>query len=188
MDINIIDTKLDDILIIKNDSFKDERGFFLEVYRKDIFKNIGLDVEFVQLNHSGSVKNVTRGLHFQWDPQMGKLMRVTKGEVFLVAVDIRINSKTLGKSYTRVVKDSERIQIWAPAGFARGFSVISEYAEIQYLCTGVYNQHNESGILWNDSDLSIDWPTKEPILSEKDKNAITFKEWLKRDESKRFKK
>ena len=187
MEISIQKTELDDVIIVRPEVFQDERGFFTEVFRKDQFIDMGLPGEFVQLNHSGSVQNVTRGLHFQWDPPMGKLMRVTRGTAFLVAVDIRKGSQTLGKWVGFEVSEENRLQVWAPAGFARGFCVLSDYAEIQYLCTGVYNSKGESGILWNDPEIGIEWPVREPILSEKDMSAQTLAQWLESENSHHFK-
>ena len=109
---------------------------------------------------------------------MGKLLRVTVGSAFLVAVDIRKGSPTLGKWFGMEVSAENKLQIWAPAGFARGFCVLSEFAELQYKCTGIYSNKAESGILWNDPAIGIEWPTKEPILSDKDKNAQTLQQWL----------
>jgi dTDP-4-dehydrorhamnose 3,5-epimerase len=186
MGFTIEKTIIDDVIIVKPQINRDERGFFSEIYRQDQFKNLGLPDHFVQLNHSGSVKGVTRGLHFQWDPPMGKLMRVTVGIAFLVAVDVRKGSPTLGKWFGIEVSNSSGIQIWAPAGFARGFCVLSDYAEIQYLTTGVYNSKAESGIRWNDPTIGIKWPLMDPILSSKDQSAQTLKEWLNRPESDYF--
>ena len=186
MKISIRETEVEDLIIVRPEVFKDNRGFFTEVYRRDQFEDIGLPGEFVQFNHSGSVNNVTRGLHFQWDPPMGKLMRVTRGCAFLVAVDIRKGSPTLGKWLGFEVSEENRLQVWAPAGFARGFCVLSDYAEIQYLCTGVYNSKGESGILWNDPKIGIDWPVKDPILSEKDMKAQTLAQWLESTTSNHF--
>ena len=186
MEISIKKTEIDDVIIVKPEVFQDERGFFTEVFRKDQFADMGLPGNFAQLNHSGSVKNVTRGLHFQWDPPMGKLMRVTRGTAFLVAVDIRKGSPTLGKWVGFEISDENKYQVWAPAGFARGFCVLSDYAELQYLCTGVYSSDGESGILWNDPEIGIEWPVKEPILSEKDKNAQPLSQWLESDNSNNF--
>lgn len=180
-------TDIDGVVIVSPEFFKDQRGFFSEVYRADQFGTAGLPRQFVQLNHSGSVKNVVRGLHFQWDPPMGKLMRVIRGAAFLVAVDIRKGSPTLGKSYGRVLAESDQKLIWAPAGFARGFAVVSEFAEIEYLTTGVYNSTAESAILWNDPQIGIDWPVSEPILSDKDRVAQPLSGWLQRPESDNFK-
>jgi len=186
MDIEIQKTNIEDVLILKPEIFSDNRGFFTEVYKKDLFEKLELPHEFVQFNHSGSVKNVLRGLHFQWEPPMGKLMRVTKGNAYLVAVDIRKDSPTLAEWYGQELSEDNRFQIWAPAGFARGFCVLSDFAEIQYLCTGVYNSECESGFYWNDPDIGIDWPVKNPIISEKDKNAQTLSEWLSKNESNNF--
>ena len=186
MELTIERTPIDDVVVVKPQAFEDERGFFSEIYRRDQFENLGLPGIFVQLNHSGSVKGVTRGLHFQWEPPMGKLMRVTQGAAFLVAVDIRKGSPTLGNWFGAEVSKENRIQIWAPAGFARGFCVLSEYAEIQYLCTGIYNNKGESGISWNDPEVGVEWPVKDPILSQKDQSAQTLAEWLKKPESDHF--
>ena len=183
-----IDKKtLNGLIVLTPEIFQDDRGFFTEVYRTDKFKEMGIDEKFVQDNHSGSTRGILRGLHFQWEPPMGKLMRVTYGEAFLVAIDIRKNSPTLGQWYGEIVSVENRRQIWAPAGFARGFYVLSNYAEIQYKCTGIYNPNAESGILWNDPEMGIEWPNKSPILSGKDKNAQTLSDWLKKEESNNFK-
>src|SRR3989344_3069020 len=180
-------TDIEELYIFTPDAFVDERGFFMETYRKDKFQEFGIDAEFVQDNHSRSAKNVLRGLHFQWEPPMGKLMRVTKGSAFLVAVDIRKNSKTLGKWFGLEVSAENRKEVFAPAGFARGFCVLSDFAELQYKCTGVYTStKEESGILWNDPKIGIEWPVKDPILSEKDKVAQTLDQWLARPESDHF--
>jgi dTDP-4-dehydrorhamnose 3,5-epimerase len=186
MEFTVEKTKLRDLLIITPEMFKDERGFFTETYRKDKFTSFGLDLEFVQDNHSRSAKNVVRGLHFQWEPPMGKLMRVTQGAAFLVAVDIRMGSPTLGQWVGVEASVENRKQVYAPAGFARGFCVLSEFAEIQYKCTGIYSNKAESGILWNDPAIGIDWPVKEPILSTKDEAAQTLSQWLQKDESRNF--
>src|SRR5438309_10086911 len=144
---------LEDVVVIVPQAHRDERGFFMEVYRADQFKELGLPTNFVQDNHSCSRKGVVRGLHFQWEPPMGKLMRVTRGTAFLVAVDIRKGSPTLGKWFGLEVSAESRKQIWAPAGFARGFCVLSDYAEIQYTCTGIYSNKGESGIRWDDPEI-----------------------------------
>ncbi|MBN2137403.1 MAG: dTDP-4-dehydrorhamnose 3,5-epimerase [Sedimentisphaerales bacterium] len=181
-------TSIDGVVVVKPEVFEDERGFFMEVFRKDQFEQLGLPGEFVQLNHSASKKNVVRGLHFQWDPPMGKLMRVTVGQAFLVAVDIRKDSPTLGRWFGIEASEKNKIQLYAPPCFARGFAVLSDYAEIQYMCTGIYGgPKGESGVLWNDPQIGIDWPVKDPVLSDKDKNAQTLAEWLERPESENFK-
>jgi dTDP-4-dehydrorhamnose 3,5-epimerase len=186
MDINVEATYLADVLVLVPDVFRDTRGFFMETYREDRFHAMGLRDRFVQDNHSRSVKGVVRGLHFQWDPPMGKLMRVTLGEAFLVAVDIRKGSPNVGRWVGVLASAENRREVWAPAGFARGFCVTSDFAEIQYKCTGLYNSGGESGILWDDPQISIDWPVKEPLLSEKDRRAQTLEEWLRRPESAHF--
>lgn len=187
MEFNVEKTAIRDLLIITPEIFKDDRGFFTETYRKDKFTELGLNMEFVQDNHSKSAKGVLRGLHFQWEPPMGKLMRVTQGSAFLVAVDIRIGSPTLGKWMGVEASVENRKMVYAPAGFARGFCVLSESAEIQYKCTGVYTSTKaESGILWNDPALGIEWPVTNPTLSAKDTAAQTFAQWLECPEAKFF--
>jgi dTDP-4-dehydrorhamnose 3,5-epimerase len=180
MDIKIESRALGDVAVLVPDIFQDSRGFFMETFREDQFKAMGLPYHFVQDNHSRSARGVVRGLHFQWEPPMGKLMRVTHGTAFLVAVDIRKGSPTLGKWVGVEASAENRRQVWAPAGFARGFCVLSEFAEIQYKCTGIYNNKGESGILWNDPEIGIQWPISatDASLSEKDKKAQTLAQWL----------
>ncbi len=183
MDIAVEKTEIEDVYFIRPEVFGDERGFFTEVYREDVWSRAGMPTSFVQFNHSGSEKNVVRGLHFQWEPPMGKLMRVTRGEAFLVAVDIRKGSPTLGKWVGRTMLADERELFWAPAGFARGFAATSDFAEIQYLTTGTYNNQCESGVFWNDPEIGIPWPVENPIVSKKDEEAQSLKQWLERPES-----
>lgn len=178
MQLRIESRHLNGISVVVPEVFEDERGFFMEVYRTDQFQELGLPDEFVQDNHSKTARNVVRGLHFQWEPPMGKLMRVTQGEAFLVAVDIRKGSPTLGNWFGTKVSAEDKRQVWAPAGFARGFCVLSDYAEVQYKCTGVYNSKAESGVLWNDPAIGIEWPVQNPILSAKDAKAQTLAQWL----------
>lgn len=179
MRIEIESEHLNGVIVLRHCGvFEDERGFFLEIFRADQFEALGLPSNFVQDNHSRSRKGVLRGLHFQWDPPMGKLMRVTHGTAFLVAADIRKGSPTLGRWFGLEVSAQDYKQIWAPAGFACGFCVLSDFAEVQYKCTGIYNPRGESGIRWDDPDIGITWPVHNPILSEKDRSAQTLKEWL----------
>jgi len=179
MNINVEFSKvIPEVAIITPDIYRDKRGFFMEVFKSDIFEEYGLPTDFVQQNHSGSEHGVLRGLHFQYDPPMGKLMRVTVGCAFLVAVDIRKHSPTLGKYVSIISSGKDRKQLWAPAGFARGFYTISDYAEVQYQCTGLYNKEGESAICWNDPDIGIEWPLGHLIVSEKDSKAQSFKEYL----------
>ncbi len=169
---------LGEVAVLVPQVFRDERGYFLEAFREDHFRELGLPATFVQENHSYSRKGVLRGLHFQWEPPMGKLMRVTRGTAFLVAVDLRLGSPTLGKWVGIEASVENRRQVWAPASFARGFCALSEDVEVQYLCTGVYNSNAESAIRWDDPDIGIEWPLKPSLISEKDRKAQTLKEWL----------
>jgi dTDP-4-dehydrorhamnose 3,5-epimerase len=186
MKISVEQTPIPGVVVIAHEVFEDDRGFFMEVFRGDVFAEAGLPDRFVQANHSRSAKGVLRGLHFQWEPPMGKLMRVTRGQAFLVAVDIRPGSPTLGKWFGITLAENDRRQVWAPAGFARGFCVVSESAEIQYLTSGTYNAAAESGILWNDPAIGIDWPVSDPSLSAKDAKAQPLAAWLARPEAAHF--
>jgi dTDP-4-dehydrorhamnose 3,5-epimerase len=186
MQIRLESRHLGEVAVLVPDVFQDSRGFFMETFRTDQFKQLGLPTEFVQDNHSRSARGVLRGLHFQWDPPMGKLMRVTLGAAFLVAVDVRKGSPTLGQWVGVEASAENRRQVWAPAGFARGFCVVSEFAEIQYKCTGLYSNKAESGIRWDDPKIGIKWPVTDPSLSEKDRNAQTLEQWLARPESNNF--
>jgi len=181
-------TRLDipDVVLLHHEAFEDERGYFMEVFKTTAFAELGLPDTFVQLNESRSAKDVVRGLHFQWDPPMGKLMRVVEGSAFLVAVDIRHGSPTLGKWVAQTMSANEKKQLWAPAGFARGLCALSDGTRVQYLCTGTYNGTAEAGIRWNDPTIGIQWPIANPQLSGKDAGAPTLNEWLARPESKAF--
>lgn len=189
MKVTVHETSLPEVLIVEHEVFEDDRGFFMEVYRADEFAahaGLGLPSTFVQLNHSRSVRDVTRGLHFQWAPPMGKLMRVPRGEAFLVAVDIRPESPTLGRYESIIASERNRLQLWAPACFARGFCTLSDVAEVEYLTTGTYNSRAESGVRWDDPRIGIDWPIAEPVLSRKDAEAQSLAEWLERPEAQTF--
>jgi dTDP-4-dehydrorhamnose 3,5-epimerase len=174
---------LEDVAVIIPKIFEDSRGFFMEAFREDQFSEMGLPFHFVQDNHSRSNRDVLRGLHFQWEPPMGKLMRVTYGSAFLVAVDIRKGSPTLGRWFGVEASTANRKQVWAPAGFARGFCGLSDACEIQYKCTGIYNSKGEAGIRWNDPEIGIEWPIRDPVLSPKDANAPSLRQWLDLPES-----
>lgn len=186
MQINVESRWLGDVVVVVPEIFQDSRGFFTETFRSDQFKALGLPTEFVQDNHSRSTKGVVRGLHFQWDPPMGKVMRVTAGSAFLVAVDIRKGSPTLGKWVGVEASNENRRQVWAPAGFARGFCALSDGTEIQYKCTGIYNNKAESAIRWNDPAIGIQWPLADVSVSDKDRNAMTLAEWLRSPDSENF--
>jgi len=156
----------------------DKRGFFAELYRKDL-----LGVDFVQQNISQSHKDVIRGLHFQYDPPMGKLIRVLNGYLFVVAVDIRKNSPTLGQYYSGYINAGNKIGLYVPSGFALGYCAFAEATEVEYLNTAHWNAKGEGIIKWDDPTIGVKWPITAPILSEKDRTAQTLKEWLKTPES-----
>lgn len=162
-------TSLQGVMLITPDVHGDERGFFMETYTKTAFERHGIDAEFVQWNHSMSGKNVLRGLHFQESHPQGKLVRVIRGEVFDVVVDIRPGSPDSGKWLGFTLSDRNKLQLFVPPGFAHGFCVTSDQAEFIYGCTDYYCPGGERGIIWNDPDIGVAWPVKDPILSAKDK-------------------
>ena len=164
-------TKLDGVLVITPQTFEDKRGFFLESFNKDKYKKAGIKFDFVQDNHSSSSKGVLRGLHFQKNKPQGKLVRVVKGEVFDVAVDLRQDSLTFGQWESIILTEKNKLQFWIPPGFAHGFVVLSDNADFEYKCTDYYDPSDEGSLLWNDPDLNIPWPINNPKLSEKDLNA-----------------
>lgn len=176
---NIIQTTIPDVLIFEPKVFGDERGFFLESFNKKKFEQaIGRKVDFVQDNHSKSTKGVLRGLHYQKDTYaQGKLVRCVTGEVFDVAVDIRSNSPTFGKSVGVYLSEDNKRQLWIPEGFAHGFLVVSEHADFMYKTTNYYMPDAEDSIIWNDPDLAINWPLQghDIIVSQKDQKAETLK-------------
>jgi len=167
-----IKTPIEGLIIIEPTFFEDKRGFFMETYNYKEFKELGLDVIFVQDNHSRSKKGVLRGLHFQKKYSQGKLIRVIKGKIFDVAIDIRKGSPTSGRWFGIELSEENKKQFYIPPGFAHGFLTISEEAEVLYKCTEYYHPEDESGIIWNDPSLNINWPIEgieELIISEKDK-------------------
>lgn len=164
-------SSIPDVLYIQPKIFGDDRGFFMEVYRAELFTEIGLNVEFVQDNHSGSRQGILRGLHYQIKQPQGKLIRVVNGQIFDVAVDLRKNSPTFRKWVGDYLSSQNRMQMWIPAGFAHGFYVLSDWAEVIYKVTDYYAPQWERTLLWNDSDVGIEWPLiagESPILSDKD--------------------
>ena len=175
---NFIKTSIEGVFIIEPTVFGDDRGYFMETYHEEEFKQAGLDLNFVQDNQSKSKKGVLRGLHFQYTKPQGKLVRVLKGVVFDVAVDLRRNSPTYGKWESIILSEENKKQFFIPEGFAHGFLVLSEDAEFTYKCTDFYDPEDEGGILWNDPSIAIDWPVDniEIMLSEKDKKWKTFEE------------
>ncbi|HAG16278.1 MAG TPA: dTDP-4-dehydrorhamnose 3,5-epimerase [Bacteroidales bacterium] len=175
----IITTKINDLLIIKPNVYSDPRGYFFESYNKELFLSKGIDQNFVQDNESKSMKGVLRGLHFQKPPfAQGKLVRVLKGAVLDVAVDLRKTSSTYGHWESIELTEDNKFMYWIPPGFAHGFLTLEDNTVFFYKCTNVYNKSSEGSILWNDLDLKIDWGLGfEPILSDKDKIAPNFKDF-----------
>ncbi|WP_313160242.1 dTDP-4-dehydrorhamnose 3,5-epimerase, partial [Mixta calida] len=168
----IIDTRINDVKIIQPTVYGDARGFFLETFEKRRYQQLlGIDAEFVQDNYSRSGRHVLRGLHFQKTQPQGKLVRVARGEVFDVAVDIRPYSPTFGQWTSAILSEENQTQLWIPPGLAHGFVVLSESADFEYKCTDYYNPQDEACLLWNDPTINIEWPVAAPQLSDKDKKG-----------------
>lgn len=173
----ITPTRIPDVKLIEPRVFGDERGFFMETWNANLFKDAGIDSEFVQDNHSRSVKHTLRGLHYQIRQPQGKLVRVSLGEVFDVAVDMRKSSPTFGQWVGEYLSADNKRMLWVPPGFAHGFYVVSDIAEFQYKCTDFYAPEYERTLAWNDEKLAIDWPIADPncvLLSAKDASASDF--------------
>lgn len=172
-----IETPIEGLYVIEPSVFPDDRGFFMESYNKRDFAEIGLEMEFIQDNHSHSKKGVLRGLHFQDKHPQGKLIRVVRGEVFDVAVDIRNGSPTFGRWYSVILSEENKRMFYVPKGFAHGFLVLSDEVDFLYKCTDYYYPQEDCGIIWNDPEIGIDWPLNgiEPILSERDKKRPLLK-------------
>ncbi|MBX2974628.1 MAG: dTDP-4-dehydrorhamnose 3,5-epimerase [Ignavibacteriaceae bacterium] len=171
----IVETRIDDLIVLKPKVFGDSRGYFYEEYREDVLSSLGINVKFVQDNISKSVKNTIRGLHYQiGDFAQGKLCHVLVGKVLDVAVDIRFGSPTFGKCYAIELSDENHLFYWIPPGFAHGFAVLSETALFHYKCTAYYNKASEKTLLYNDPELNIDWKVETPIVSEKDLIGTKF--------------
>ena len=182
MPFEFLKTEIPEVIIVKPRGFGDRRGFFMESYKKSEFERAGIPTNFVQDNHSKSIKNVLRGLHFQKEPYgQGKLVRCIKGKIFDVAVDIRENSSTFKKWVGVELSEENKLMLWIPRGFAHGFLTLTEDAEIIYkVSENEYAPNYEASIRWNDPEIGISWPLfgKEPILSEKDMEAPFLTEWL----------
>ena len=175
----IIETKIKDLLIIKPDVFLDERGYFFECYNKQRFLEQGLDMDFVQDNESQSMRGVLRGLHFQKPPfAQGKLVRVIKGSVMDVAVDLRKDSPTYGQWESVKLTGDNKLMFWIPEGFAHGFVCLEDHTVFTYKCSNVYHKASEGSLRWDDPDIGILWNIDHPILSEKDKIAPFFKDFV----------
>lgn len=174
-----ISTSVPDVIIIELNIYQDQRGFFMETYRADLFQQAGIDVNFVQDNHSGSKKGILRGLHYQIGQPQAKLVRVVSGEIFDVAVDLRRNSPTFGNWVGAVLSAENRRQMWIPIGFAHGFYVLSDWAEVLYKTSDYYAPEWERTLLWNDPTVNIQWPLIDglaPLLSHKDASGKTLQE------------
>lgn len=180
MKTRIIQTGLPDLVIVEIDYFQDERGFFIESWHKRDFAAAGLDLEFVQEGHSRSGRNVLRGMHYQdMSAPMGKLVRCTVGAIFDVAVDLRVRSPTFGKWFGIELSAENKKQLYVPVGFAHGFVTLTDVAEVQYKQTGYYTPSAEGTLAWNDPDVGITWPISSPILSKRDQNGMSLKDYLK---------
>jgi len=174
---NITDTKIPAVKLIEPKVFGDERGFFMETWNEKSFREAGIDATFVQDNHSRSVKNTLRGLHYQIKHPQGKLVRVTRGEVFDVAVDLRKNSSTFGQWVGEYLSEDNKRMLWVPPGFAHGFLVTSETADFQYKCTDFYAPEHERSIHWDDQELAINWPLENNaalLISKKDGQGVSL--------------
>jgi dTDP-4-dehydrorhamnose 3,5-epimerase len=175
----IVETRIPDLYVVKPTVFKDNRGYFFESYNKEAFLRSGIDQNFVQDNESKSVKGVLRGLHFQKPPfAQGKLVRVIKGAVRDVAVDLRKSSPTYGQWASIDLTEDNKWMYWVPPGFAHGFVTLEEGTVFFYKCTNVYNKASEGSIRWDDPDLNIDWGIENPVLSDKDKVSPLFKDFI----------
>lgn len=172
----ITTTALPGVLIIEPKAFGDARGFFLETFQSERYAKAGITLPFVQDNHSRSQRGVLRGLHLQSNRPQGKLVSVSRGSVFDVAVDIDPQSATFGQYVGVELRDDNHLQLWIPPGYAHGFCVLSEVADFQYKCTDFYYPEDEAGIIWNDPDVNIAWPLDNPFLSEKDQKLPRLRE------------
>lgn len=176
----VVKTPIEGVLLIKPKIFGDNRGYFVETWQKKRYEEAGIDLPFVQDNHSKSTKGILRGLHFQKNHPQGKLVMVSLGEVFDVAVDIRKDSPTFGRWFGAILSDKNQHQLWIPPGMAHGFVVLSDVAHFHYKCTDYYHPDDEGSIKWDDPEIGIDWPIDfEPLLSPKDGVAHCFNDLKK---------
>lgn len=174
---NFVETPLKDVYVVEPKVFGDQRGFFMETWNRETFRAAGFDLDFVQDNHSRSVRGILRGLHFQTEHTQGKLVRVTSGEVFDVAVDLRQSSPTLGQWFGVSLSAENHRMLWVPPGFAHGFYVTSEYADFLYKCTDIYHPASEQTLAWDDPTVGIEWPVparETPQLSAKDAEGLSW--------------
>jgi dTDP-4-dehydrorhamnose 3,5-epimerase len=173
--VKVLETKLPGLLVIEPAVFRDTRGDFVESWHCARYSDIGLASDFVQDNVVRSVRNVLRGLHYQQPHPQAKLVFAVAGEVFDVAVDLRLGSPTFGEWHGQLLSETNHMQMYIPEGFAHGYAVLSDVAVITYKCTDYYDAAAESGILWSDPELAIEWPVKDPVLSQKDRNALPLR-------------
>jgi len=178
----VIDFGLDGLKLVRPDVFRDDRGFFFESYNAVRYAAAGLGVPFVQDNHSRSVKGTLRGLHYQSTPGQAKLVRVTRGRIFDVAVDIRRESPTFGRWKSVELDADEHLQLFLPVGFAHGFCVLSDVAEVQYKVSSVYEPSTERAIRYDDPEIGVVWPVRDPVLSKRDQRAESFADFRRRAE------
>ncbi|HMO58952.1 MAG TPA: dTDP-4-dehydrorhamnose 3,5-epimerase [Roseiflexaceae bacterium] len=179
MGIRVIETDLSGVLLIETDYFRDERGFFIESYHRRRYVEHGIDCEFVQDNHSRSAAGVLRGIHYQdTSAPMDKLVRCTAGAILDVAVDLRVSSPTFGRWVAVELSAENMRQLLVPVGFGHAFLTLSQFAEVQYRCSGYYTPSAEGNIRWDDPDLAIEWPVREPQLSNRDRHAPSLKDYL----------
>jgi len=180
---NVTPLAVKDVVRIEPSVHGDERGFFMEAVNTEALKEHGIDFTMVQHNQSRSQKGVVRGLHFQWNKPLGKIIRVIRGRAFVVAVDIRKGSKTYGKWVGEELSEENKTILYVPFGFASGFYAYADNTEVEYYYSALYNPDGESNILWNDERIGIEWPIDDPVLSERDKNARTLTQWEAAPES-----
>lgn len=169
-------TKLDGVVLLEPEVHGDARGFMVESYRRDTWGELGVDLDFIQHNHSRSSRGTLRGLHFQTSPGQAKLVRCPRGRIFDVAVDLRRDSPTYGQWEGYELDDEAHRQLFVPVGFGHGFAVLSEVADVTYLVSSTYDPATEAGIAWDDPDVGVEWPVEEPLLSERDKQAPRLSE------------
>jgi len=164
-----LETELDGVVLIEPEVHGDERGFFVETFSRDAWRDLGVDAEFVQHNHSRSAKDTLRGIHFQTDPGQAKLLRCPRGRIFDVAVDLRRESPTFGRWEGHVLDDVDHHQLFVPVGFGHGFCVLSDLADVTYLVSSLYNPETEAGIRWDDPEVGVEWGVESPLLSARDR-------------------
>lgn len=175
-DPEVIETGLDGPILVKPAVHEDSRGFFVESYRANLWRELGIGPEFVQQNHSRSARGTLRGIHFQTEPGQAKLVRCARGRIFDVAVDLRSSSPSFGEWEGFVLDDESHHQLFIPVGFGHGFCVLSEEADVTYLVSSYFDPETEAGIRWDDPDVGVDWPVDEPIISDRDREAPTLAE------------